>query len=182
MDRLPIFLDLKGRACAVVGGGEVAARKVSLLLAAGGQVTVTAPALCQALRAGAAAGRIAHRAAAYEPAVLDDAILVIAATNDRAVNAAVSRDAQARQLPVNVVDDPELCSFIMPAIVDRSPMIVLSFLALALESAFAAGSSCEVPAGTATSEAQADAPTARPRTRPRTTASLIVAKAQSKHG
>ena len=124
MDRLPIFLDLKGRACAVVGGGEVAARKVSLLLAAGGQVTVTAPALCQALRAEAAAGRIAHRAAAYEPAVLDDAILVIAATNDRAVNAAVSRDAQARQLPVNVVDDPELCSFIMPAIVDRSPMII----------------------------------------------------------
>lgn len=124
MDRLPIFLDLKGRACAVIGGGEVAARKVSLLLSAGARVTVSAPALCPSLAAEANAGRIAHHAVAYQPAALDDAVLVIAATNDRTVNAAVSRDAQARKLPVNVVDDPELCSFIMPAIVDRSPMIV----------------------------------------------------------
>jgi uroporphyrin-III C-methyltransferase/precorrin-2 dehydrogenase/sirohydrochlorin ferrochelatase len=124
MDKLPIFLDLKGKPCAVIGGGEVAARKVSLLQAAGAQVTVTAPQLCATLAAAAAAGTLVHRAARYAPEALDDAVLVIAATDDRNVNAGVSRDAQARRLPVNVVDDPELCSFIMPAIVDRSPMII----------------------------------------------------------
>lgn len=124
MDKLPIFLELAGKPCAVIGGGEVAARKVSLLQAAGARVTVTAPQLCATLAAAAAAGTLTHRAARYTPEAIADAVLVIAATDDRGVNAEVSRDAQARRLPVNVVDDPELCSFIMPAIVDRSPMIV----------------------------------------------------------
>lgn len=124
MDFLPAFLKLTGRPCAVIGGGEVAARKVDLLLRAGALVTVTAPELCEALTRELAAGRIAHRHASYSPEALADADLVIAATDDRSVNAQVSRDAQARRLPVNVVDDPDLCSFIMPAIVDRSPLIV----------------------------------------------------------
>jgi len=124
MDYLPIFLKLDGRPCAVIGGGEVAARKAILLLDAGGRVTVTAPRLCLALAELEAAGRIAHRATAFGAEALDDATLVIAATDDRAVNAEVSRLAQARGVPVNVVDDPELCSFILPAIVDRSPVIV----------------------------------------------------------
>jgi uroporphyrin-III C-methyltransferase/precorrin-2 dehydrogenase/sirohydrochlorin ferrochelatase len=124
MEFLPIFLKLQGRPCAVIGGGEVAARKVSLLLAAGACVTVTAPALGATLAREAREGRIGHRPTRYDPDALDGSALVIAATDDREVNATVSRDAQARQLPVNVVDDPELCSFIMPAIIDRSPMIV----------------------------------------------------------
>lgn len=124
MEFLPIFLKLRGQPCAVVGGGDVAARKVALLLAAGGRVTVTAPELCDELAERLRAGEIEHRAERYTPAALAGAALAIAATDDRAVNAEVSRDAQARLLPVNVVDDPELCSFIMPAIVDRSPMIV----------------------------------------------------------
>ena len=124
MDYLPIFLDLKGQPCAVIGGGEVAARKVSLLRDAGAHVTVTAPLLCETLAERAANGEIAHRAEHFTPEALRDVVLAIAATNDRAVNAEVSRLARAQSTPVNVVDDPGLCSFIMPAIVDRSPLIV----------------------------------------------------------
>lgn len=124
MDYLPIFLNLAGQPCAVIGGGEVAARKVALLRAAGANVAVTAPRLCPALAELAAQGRIVHRAEPFTPAALDDVALVIAATDDRTVNAEVSRLARARRLPVNVVDDPELCSFIMPAIVDRSPVVI----------------------------------------------------------
>jgi uroporphyrin-III C-methyltransferase/precorrin-2 dehydrogenase/sirohydrochlorin ferrochelatase len=124
MDYLPIFLHLADQPCAVIGGGEVAARKVALLRSAGARVTVTAPQLCPALAELAARGDIAHRAERYSPAALDDVALVIAATDDRAVNAEVSRLARARRIPVNVVDDPELCSFIMPAIVDRSPVVI----------------------------------------------------------
>ncbi len=124
MDYLPIFLKLDGRACAVIGGGEVAARKVGLLLDAGAQVTVTAPTLCEALAELARSGRIVHRAREFDADALDGATVAIAATDERAVNAEVSRLAQGRRIPVNVVDDPELCSFILPAIVDRSPVVV----------------------------------------------------------
>lgn len=124
MDYLPIFLKLQDRPCAVIGGGEVAARKVALLLEAGARVTVTAPELCDALGDRLRQGGIAYRAGAFTPAALHGMALVIAATDDRAVNAEVSRIAQEQRLPVNVVDDPELCSFILPAIVDRSPVVV----------------------------------------------------------
>lgn len=124
MNHLPIFMNLRGRACAVIGGGEVAARKCALLIAAGAKVTVTAPELCPTLKLWLADGSIAHRAARFAPEAIADCHLVIAATDDRSVNAEVSRLAQEHKLPVNVVDDPELCSFIMPAIVDRSPLLV----------------------------------------------------------
>ena len=124
MNHLPIFMNLRGRRCAVIGGGEVAARKCALLLEAGAVVTVTSPALCPTLKEWQLAGRISHREARYAAEAIEDCHLVIAATDDRAVNAEVSRQAQQRRLPVNVVDDPELCSFIMPAIVDRSPLLV----------------------------------------------------------
>jgi uroporphyrin-III C-methyltransferase/precorrin-2 dehydrogenase/sirohydrochlorin ferrochelatase len=124
METLPIFLKLAGQPCAVIGGGEVAARKAALLLDAGACVTVTAPQLCSSLAQLARSGRIAHRAAAFSRDVIDEVALVIAATDDRAVNAEVSRLAQSRRIPVNVVDDPQLCSFILPAIVDRAPVTV----------------------------------------------------------
>ncbi len=124
MENLPIFLKLTGQPCAVIGGGEVAARKVSLLLDAGAHVTVTAPLLCDALAQLVTRGRVAYRAEKFSADALADVALAIAATNDRAVNAEVSRLAQARRIPVNVVDDPELCSFILPAIVDRSPVVI----------------------------------------------------------
>ena len=124
MNYLPIFLRLTDRPCAVIGGGDVAARKVGLLLDAGARVTVTAPQLCETLAELVGNGRIAHRATEFSAAALDGATIVIAATDDRAVNAEVSRLAQASRIPVNVVDDPELCSFILPAIVDRSPVVI----------------------------------------------------------
>ena len=124
MDFLPLFLRLTGRPALVVGGGEVAARKVALLLDAGAEVRVVAPELGTTLAGEYAAGRIRHVARHFAAPDLDGADLVIAATDDVVVNAEVSRLARARSLPVNVVDNPALCSFIMPAIVDRSPVIV----------------------------------------------------------
>lgn len=123
MDYLPIFMNLHGRRCLVVGGGEVAARKTDLLLQAGAHVVVVAPELGTALRTLAEDGRVSHRAGTFEASDLEGSQLVIAATDDDGVNAEVARLADARGMPVNVVDDPPRCRFIMPAIVDRSPVV-----------------------------------------------------------
>ena len=124
MDFLPVFLDLKQRPCVVIGGGDVAFRKISLLLNAGAQVTVYAPSLCESLQRSAAEGKIRHVAQEFRPEVLESCVLVIAATDDTAVNRLVSQAAKARGIPVNVVDQSALCTFIMPSIIDRSPVIV----------------------------------------------------------
>ncbi|MEA3291295.1 MAG: siroheme synthase CysG [Pseudomonadota bacterium] len=124
MDFLPIFLKMTGRAGLVVGGGEVAARKVRILLEAGADVTVVAPRLCETVQRLLDERRIRHIAAEFSPEQLDSFELVIAATDDPAVNQRVSGAAGASHLPVNVVDQPELCSFIMPSIIDRSPVVV----------------------------------------------------------
>ncbi len=122
MDLLPIFMNIRGRRTLVVGGGEVAARKVGLLLEAGAAVTVVSPALGSTLQSQADSGAVTWRQAAFAPADLDGVTLVVAATDDEQVNRQVSELAQARNLPVNVVDNPELCSFLMPSIIDRSPV------------------------------------------------------------
>ena len=124
MDYLPIFIQLRGSPAVVVGGGNVALRKVDLLLKAGARVTVIAPKLHDELRALAARGQLDYVALEFHPHHLDGTSLVIAATDSREVNAAVSAAAKARRLPINVVDDPELSTFIFPAIIDRSPVIV----------------------------------------------------------
>ena len=124
MNFLPIFLDLKKRSCAVIGGGEVASRKVTLLLEAGAQVTVYAPTAGETIRRRAMDGKVRHVAQEFSPEMLDGCALVIAATDDKSVNRQVSDAAKARNIPVNVVDQPDLCTFIMPSIVDRSPVIV----------------------------------------------------------
>ncbi|MDH5352279.1 MAG: siroheme synthase CysG [Betaproteobacteria bacterium] len=124
MDFLPIFLDLREQPCLVVGGGEVAARKSALLLRAGARVTVLAPQLGAALAAQGAAGRVAHRAGSFRDEDLEGYALVIAATSDQAVNRAVAAAARARRMPVNVVDQPALCSFILPSIIERAPITV----------------------------------------------------------
>jgi uroporphyrin-III C-methyltransferase/precorrin-2 dehydrogenase/sirohydrochlorin ferrochelatase len=121
MDFLPIFLNIKKQPCLVVGGGEVALRKASVLLDAGAKVKVVAPELAEGF---SELPGIEYIAARFAPQHLENATLAIAATNDPAVNKQVSELAQARNIPVNVVDAPELCSFIMPAILDRSPMMV----------------------------------------------------------
>lgn len=124
MDYFPIFLRLTGEPVLVVGGGEVAARKVELLLRAGAKVTVVAPALVDTLRDKATAGEIMHVAAEFAPDHLEGVRLAIAATDRHSVNAWVAYQAEARRIPVNVVDDRELSRFIVPAIVDRSPVVV----------------------------------------------------------
>ncbi len=124
MDFLPIFLDIRSRPCLVVGGGEVAARKVELLMRANAAVTVVALEIGRSLVRYRDAGRITHHARAFQPADIDACALVIAATDDEAVNREVSRRCRERAIPVNVVDVPPLCSFIVPSIVDRSPVVV----------------------------------------------------------
>ena len=122
MDYLPIFINVRQRNCVVIGGGAVAARKISLLRKAGAEVQVISPELCDELQRLADRGSIRHQAREFQPGDLDGCALVIAATDDRAVNETISQLANARNLPVNVVDNPDLCSFIMPSIIDRSPV------------------------------------------------------------
>ncbi|MFA5370704.1 MAG: siroheme synthase CysG [Sideroxydans sp.] len=121
MDYLPVFQKITGRLCLVVGGGEVAKRKAGVLLDAGAKVRVVAPKIDPDLAIKQGVEPIAAR---FEEKHLDGVTLIIAATNDHSVNKQVSVLAQARNIPVNVVDDPGLCSFIMPAIMDRSPLMV----------------------------------------------------------
>ncbi len=117
-------MDLRGRRCLLVGGGEIAARKAALLVRAQARLHIVAPELNEALEALVASGQATHRLGSYEAADLPGAMLVIAATDQRAVNAAVSKDAQAQGTPVNVVDDPALCTCIVPAFIDRSPVLI----------------------------------------------------------
>lgn len=122
MKYLPIFYDLSVRPCLVVGAGDIAARKVRQLRKADASVTVIAPDICAELKALADSKEINYIEGVFIEALLDDKMLVIAATNDVAVNKQVSELAKARNIPVNVVDIPDLCSFIMPSIVDRDPV------------------------------------------------------------
>lgn len=124
MEFLPLFFKLDGQPCLVVGGGAVAARRVALLRKAGGQVVVVAPEVNADLAQLAESGEITHHARWFVAADLDGMRLVIAATDSIEVNAEVSRLAQDRSIPVNVVDNPGLCSFIVPSILDRSPVLV----------------------------------------------------------
>lgn len=124
MDALPIFMRIKGRRCAVIGGGEVAARKVTMLLKAGADVLVVSPELHHELAAMRDSGQILHEAATFRAEHLEGACLVVAATDDETVNRAVFAEASARTLPVNVVDCPELCTFTMPSIVERYPLTI----------------------------------------------------------
>jgi uroporphyrin-III C-methyltransferase/precorrin-2 dehydrogenase/sirohydrochlorin ferrochelatase len=124
MDYLPIFLNIKDEPCLVVGGGDVAARKVRMLRRAGGRVTLIAPELGTALAESAENGAIVWKQKTFSPEDVAGFRLAVAATDDAAVNMAVSAAAKARNIPVNVVDRPALCSFIFPAIVDRSPVVV----------------------------------------------------------
>lgn len=124
MDYLPVFMQITGRRCLLVGAGEVASRKAALLLRCGAHLVVVAPWVSDAVRelVETHGGEIHERP--FEDSDLQDMVLVVAATDDDQVNRHVSELANERQLPVNVVDQTELCSFIVPAIVDRSPVVV----------------------------------------------------------
>jgi len=122
MKYLPIFYDLSVRPCLVVGAGEIAARKVRQLRKAEARVTVIAPDICEELQGLVDNKEIHYIAERFSAEILHDKMLVIAATNDEEVNRQVSELAKAKNIPVNVVDNTDLCSFIMPSIVDRDPV------------------------------------------------------------
>lgn len=124
MDYLPLFFNLRDQRCLVVGGGDVAARKVAMLLRAGAHVHVIAPEISARITEKLAAGKGSQRIGSYAVSDLEDVVLVVAATDDLALNQQVHDDCRARKLPVNVVDNPSLCSFVFPSIVDRSPLII----------------------------------------------------------
>ena len=125
MQHLPLFADLRNRPCLVVGGGAMAERRATLLLSAGARVTLIAPELSsEALRELVAERAVEHFEGPFADEPLERYWLVVAATDDRACNARVAAVAAAAQRFCNVVDDPELCSFIMPAIVDRAPVTI----------------------------------------------------------
>ncbi len=121
MNFLPIFLNIKNQPCLVVGAGNIAARKIELLLKAGASVKVVALEISEAVRQLTSAQ---CESRSFEDADLDNVVLVIAATDDHALNIRVSKLARQKSIPVNVVDNPELCSFITPSIIDRDPVQV----------------------------------------------------------
>jgi uroporphyrin-III C-methyltransferase/precorrin-2 dehydrogenase/sirohydrochlorin ferrochelatase len=124
MQALPIFINISNRRCVVIGGGDVAARKVKMLLKANAAIVIYSPELCHELSTLVNAEKITHINANFEPAQLEGACLVIAATDDEAVNTTASLAAKALNIPVNVVDSPALCTFTMASIVERSPIVI----------------------------------------------------------
>ncbi|QBC44600.1 siroheme synthase CysG [Iodobacter fluviatilis] len=124
MNYFPLFLNLHEQNCLIIGGGDVAARKIRLLAAAGGKIMVVAPQLCEELASAAEAGKLIYLAASFCEAQLQNVRLVIAATDSEEVNRQVFEACEARGILVNAVDDPASCRFITPAIVDRSPLVI----------------------------------------------------------
>jgi precorrin-2 dehydrogenase/sirohydrochlorin ferrochelatase len=120
----PICLDVTNRTSVVVGGGDVAERKVSLLLEVDARVLIISPELTPALRRWRDEGRLEHLARSYRDGDLTAAFLVVAATNDEAVNHAVAAEARQRGVLVNVVDDPAYCDFILPAVLRLGDLTV----------------------------------------------------------
>jgi siroheme synthase-like protein len=124
MALFPLFVELDGRPCVVIGGGAVAERKVAALLDAGAVVTVVSPALSPALAGLVAAGRVAHVARGYTSGDLIGAALAFAATDDGAINADVAHEGRLRGVWVNAADDPAHCDAILPAVVRRGGVTV----------------------------------------------------------
>jgi uroporphyrin-III C-methyltransferase/precorrin-2 dehydrogenase/sirohydrochlorin ferrochelatase len=124
MSYFPVFFDLAKQKVLVVGAGEVALRKVALLERSGAAITVVAPQIHPELEARAAAGAISTRVREFVPEDLDGVRLVIVATSRRAINRWIAKLSDSRGIPVNVVDDREASRFIVPAVIDRDPVLV----------------------------------------------------------
>lgn len=124
MDYLPIFCKLQDKDCLLVGGGEIAERKARLLLEAGARLTVNAKTFNGQFECWQEHQKLTLVQGEFEPKLLDDKWLVIAATDDEEINQKISQQADAKRIFCNVVDSPKSASFIMPSIIDRSPIIV----------------------------------------------------------
>ncbi len=124
MRHYPLFLDISRRRCVVIGGGNVAERKIERLIACGAEVEVVGKVLTPALAALKANGRIVHHETDYEEALIHSAFLVIGATDNNEVNGRVSADARALGILVNIVDEPARCDFILPSVVERGALTI----------------------------------------------------------
>ncbi|MDH4247116.1 MAG: SAM-dependent methyltransferase, partial [Deltaproteobacteria bacterium] len=124
LEYLPVFMEVKGRRCLVTGGGDAAARKTGVLLKAGARVTVAASEVMETLSAWARDGRIEWRQRLASPSDIKDSVLVFAASESPQENQDVAEQARELGIPVNVADHPEASTFIMPAIIERSPVLV----------------------------------------------------------
>ena len=124
MDHLPIFINIRKKPCIVIGGGDVALRKINLLLKAQAKVICLSPLFCKGIKNLSKDGHITLINKSFDQTDIKDYSIIIAATDDSSVNSSISAIAQVKKIPVNVVDSPELSSFIMPSIVDRSPLII----------------------------------------------------------
>lgn len=123
MQYFPLFVDTKQLNVLVVGGGEVATRKVELLLKSSANITVVSPAISKDIQRFVDEGNVLYIPRKYDEKQLDNQRLVFVATADSALNAQVSEQAKAKNIMANVVDSPALCHFITPSIIDRSPMV-----------------------------------------------------------
>ena len=124
MDHLPIFINIRKKPCIVIGGGDIALRKINLLLKAKAKVDCLSPLFCKGIKNLSKDGHITLINKSFDQTDIKDYSIIIAATDDKSVNSLISSIAQDKKIPVNVVDSPELSSFIMPSIVDRSPLII----------------------------------------------------------
>ena len=124
MERLPIFLSLQNRPCLVVGGGIIAERKVRLLLRSGAAVTVVSPVITDHMQGQVERGEISHLKQPFSVSLAKEFWLTIAATDDMTVNHDVAAATEAAGRLCNVVDDEAASSFVLPAIIDRSPVVI----------------------------------------------------------
>jgi precorrin-2 dehydrogenase/sirohydrochlorin ferrochelatase len=120
----PVFLDLKRRRCAVIGGGRVAERKCTALVKTGARITVIAPEITKRLKGYKEKGLIKHIRRVYRSGDIMSAFIVIVATDSREINRKVTRDAMSLNKLINVVDTPDLCNFIVPAIFSRGLLTI----------------------------------------------------------
>ena len=120
----PVFLNLTGRRCVIIGGGQIAEGKISKLLDSGAKIIVISPDATQGIRGFAERGQIEFDLRKYQEGDLQGAFLVIAATNDREVNQEIFEEAEKQGILLNAVDDMPRCSFIAPSIVEKGPVTV----------------------------------------------------------
>ena len=124
MKHLPIFVSISGKPCVVIGGGLVATRKVSSLLDSGADITLISPIVTDEIQQHIASNKLHHHAREFLESDLTGAYLVFAATDNRDVNRWIGDLAQAQHQLVNVADDPDNCNFVLPSVLDRSPVVI----------------------------------------------------------
>jgi len=120
----PLFISLKDRDVLVIGGGKVAYRKIRSLMKSGAHVRVIAPELNKALERAHTDGQIDCRERAFKKSDIQDQFLVVAATNDTKTNKLIANTATEKNILVNVADAPELCTFMLPSVLDREPLSI----------------------------------------------------------